>query len=80
MTRTLGLIGVPSSAGAHAPGQEKAPLSRVWSAPLQERNDNPLFVCPLLRSFRQCLPHSLMLNGLQLSVTWAAGTHPLFPR
>jgi arginase len=25
MTRTLGLIGVPSSAGAHAPGQEKAP-------------------------------------------------------
>jgi hypothetical protein len=76
MTRTLGLIGVPSSAGAHAPGQEKAPLSKVWSAPLQERNDNPLFVCPLLRSFRQCL----MLNGLQLSVTLAAGIHPLFPR
>ncbi len=76
MTRTLGLIGVPSSAGAHAPGQEKAPLSRVWSAPLQEQNDNPLFVCPVLRSFRQYL----MLNGLQLSVTWAAGTHPLFPR
>jgi len=25
MTRTIGLIGVPSSAGAHAPGQEKAP-------------------------------------------------------
>jgi arginase len=25
MTRTLGLIGVPSSAGAHAPGQEKTP-------------------------------------------------------
>ena len=25
MSRTIGLIGVPTSAGAHAPGQEKAP-------------------------------------------------------
>ena len=27
MTRTLGLIGAPSSAGAYAPGQEKAPAA-----------------------------------------------------
>ncbi len=36
MRRTLGLIGVPSSAGAHWPGQEKAPRA-LREAGLVER-------------------------------------------
>ena len=36
MPRTLGLIGVPSSAGAHSPGQEKAPAA-LRGAGLGER-------------------------------------------
>jgi arginase len=62
MTRTLALIGVPSSAGAHYPGQEKAPqhlrnaglIQRLASAGMVvvDYGDLPRVRCPVDRKHR----------------------------